>query len=168
MSIASPPPPTADPSAAPTTAPGLGRGLHALWSGQAGPRDPDGRPQPWDVVIVGTGYGGSAAAAALAGCTVADRQGGRRPIRLCILERGQELRPGDFPSRMADLPGHLRIGQQATGEALIAHCATLIGKHKLPRKIHFTDNLPLTASGKIQRFALRERARANINEKATK
>lgn len=116
MSIASPPPPTADPSAAPTTAPGLGRGLHALWSGQAGPRDPDGRPQPWDVVIVGTGYGGSAAAAALAGCTVADRQGGRRPIRLCILERGQELRPGDFPSRMADLPGHLRIGQQATGE----------------------------------------------------
>lgn len=53
----------------------------------------------------------------------------------------------------------LREGQSTTGEALIAHCATLIGKHKLPRYIHFTDNLPLTASGKIQRFALRDQAR---------
>jgi cholesterol oxidase len=94
----------------------LGRGLHALWSGQATPVSDGDRPHPWDVVIVGTGYGGSAAAAALAGCRVADGRGGYRPIRLCILERGQELRPGDFPSRMADLPGHLRIGQQATGE----------------------------------------------------
>lgn len=94
----------------------LGRGLHALWSGQATPVSDGDRPHPWDVVIVGTGYGGSAAAAALAGCRVADGRGGYRPIRLCILERGQELRPGDFPSRMADLPGHLRIGQQTTGE----------------------------------------------------
>lgn len=53
----------------------------------------------------------------------------------------------------------LREGATVTGEALIAHCAGLIGKHKLPRTIHFTDNLPLTASGKIQRFALRNRAR---------
>ncbi|MCE2692398.1 MAG: GMC oxidoreductase, partial [Rubrivivax sp.] len=94
----------------------LGRGLHALWSDQAEPGSDGDRPQPWDVVIVGTGYGGSAAAAALAGSRVADGRGGYRPVRLCILERGQELRPGDFPSRMADLPGHLRIGQQATGE----------------------------------------------------
>jgi acyl-CoA synthetase (AMP-forming)/AMP-acid ligase II len=61
----------------------------------------------------------------------------------------------------------LREGQQATGEALIAHCATLIGKHKLPRQIHFTDNLPLTASGKIQRFALRDRAKAALAAQAT-
>ncbi len=94
----------------------LGRGLHALWSGQAAPGSDGDRAPPWDVVIVGTGYGGSAAAATLAGCLVADDHGGYRPIRLCILERGQELRPGDFPSRMADLPGHLRIGQQTTGE----------------------------------------------------
>ncbi len=97
-------------------APLLGRGLHALWSAQADTGGAQGAAPPWDVLIVGTGYGGSAAAAALASCTVADGQGGRRPIRLCILERGQELRPGDFPSRLAELPGHLRIGQQATGE----------------------------------------------------
>ncbi|MFY8084910.1 MAG: GMC oxidoreductase [Rubrivivax sp.] len=97
-------------------APLLGRGLHALWSAAAGTGREHEAAQPWDVLIVGTGYGGSSAAAALAGCTVADGQGGRRPIRLCILERGQEWRPGDFPSRLAELPGHLRIGQQATGE----------------------------------------------------
>ena len=90
----------------------LGRGLHALWTGEAGRQT-----LPWDVVVVGTGYGGSMAAAALAGCTVSDGQGGRRPVRLCVLERGLEMRPGDFPSRLAELPGHLRIAQQATGEA---------------------------------------------------
>ena len=61
----------------------------------------------------------------------------------------------------------LREGASATEEALIAHCATLIGKHKLPRQIHFTDDLPLTASGKIQRFALRARARDAIAAKAS-
>jgi len=61
----------------------------------------------------------------------------------------------------------LREGQSVTAEALIAHCATLIGKHKLPRQIHFTDNLPLTASGKIQRFVLRDWARETTTTKAT-
>ncbi len=59
----------------------------------------------------------------------------------------------------------LKEGASATSEALIAHCATLIGKHKLPRHVHFTDNLPLTASGKIQRFALRDRARETLTNK---
>lgn len=47
-------------------------------------------------------------------------------------------------------------GQEASAQELIAHCATIIGKHKLPRDISFVDELPLTASGKIQRYALRE------------
>lgn len=50
----------------------------------------------------------------------------------------------------------LKQGAQANARELIDHCATLIGKHKLPRDITFTDRLPLNASGKIQRFALRE------------
>ena len=50
----------------------------------------------------------------------------------------------------------LKPGAQASTQDLIAHCATIIGKHKLPRDISFVDELPLTASGKIQRFALRE------------
>ena len=50
----------------------------------------------------------------------------------------------------------LKPGAQADAQNLIAHCATIIGKHKLPRDISFVSELPLTASGKIQRFALRE------------
>ena len=50
----------------------------------------------------------------------------------------------------------LKPGAKAGAQELIGHCATLIGKHKLPRDVHFVAELPLTASGKIQRFALRE------------
>lgn len=55
----------------------------------------------FDVVIVGTGYGGSVAAAELAKL--------RGEKRICVLERGTEHLPGAFPSRMADLPGHVRF-----------------------------------------------------------
>jgi len=97
----------------------LGRGLHALWSPEPGAlwsAQAGQAEDPWDLIIVGTGYGGSMAAAVLAGCTVSDGQGGRRPVRLCILERGKEFRPGGFPSRLAELPGQVRIAQQSTGE----------------------------------------------------
>jgi len=50
----------------------------------------------------------------------------------------------------------LKPGRNAGAADLIAHCAAIIGKHKLPRDVSFVSELPLTASGKIQRFALRE------------
>lgn len=60
---------------------------------------------PFDVLIIGSGYGGSVAAAGLAGCV--RRQDGR-PISVAVLERGLEYLPGSFPSRMADLPRRIR------------------------------------------------------------
>ena len=50
----------------------------------------------------------------------------------------------------------LKPRQHVSASGLIAHCAGIIGKHKLPRDVTFVCELPLTASGKIQRFALRE------------
>lgn len=47
-------------------------------------------------------------------------------------------------------------GAQIQEQELLAHTATLVGKHKIPRGISFVSELPLTASGKIQRFALRD------------
>jgi len=61
-------------------------------------------PQPYDVVIVGSGYGGSIAAAELAGCT---HNG--NPVSVCMLERGREYLPGMFPSRFSELPTHMRF-----------------------------------------------------------
>jgi cholesterol oxidase len=65
-----------------------------------------------DVVIVGSGYGGAIAAAELAGCT--DKNG--KPIAVCLLERGKEYLPGMFPSRMSDLPTHLRFSTPGSDE----------------------------------------------------
>jgi cholesterol oxidase len=59
----------------------------------------------FDLVIVGSGYGGAIAAAELSGCT---DEGGRQ-LRVCVLERGREYLPGAFPSRQADLAGHVRF-----------------------------------------------------------
>lgn len=59
----------------------------------------------FDVVIIGSGYGGSVAAAELAGCL---NEKGEK-LRLCILERGKEYLAGSFPPRMADLAGHVRF-----------------------------------------------------------
>jgi cholesterol oxidase len=59
----------------------------------------------FDVVIVGTGYGGAIAAAELSGCT--DETG--KGLSVCVLERGREYLAGAFPSRQADLAGHVRF-----------------------------------------------------------
>ena len=57
--------------------------------GRLATRTPEMEPH-YDVVVVGSGYGGAVAAARLA-------QGG---LSVCVLERGRELRPGDFPDTL--------------------------------------------------------------------
>lgn len=54
---------------------------------------------PVDVVVIGSGYGAGVCAARLAeaGATV------------CVLERGREFVPGQFPSKLADILGNVQI-----------------------------------------------------------
>lgn len=66
----------------------------------------------FDVVIVGSGYGGSVAAQQLAGLMHPDG----KPLRIAVLERGNEYLPGMFPSAFADLPKHVRFATQSTGK----------------------------------------------------
>jgi choline dehydrogenase-like flavoprotein len=66
---------------------------------------PDPSEPLFDIAIVGSGYGGAVAAARLAGAH--DSKG--RPVRVCVLERGREYLPGDFPERLGDLPAHVRM-----------------------------------------------------------
>jgi benzoate-CoA ligase len=40
------------------------------------------------------------------------------------------------------------------------HCRSRMAAFKRPRQVHVVDELPKTATGKIQRFALRDRLRA--------
>ncbi len=64
--------------------------------------------RPIDVLIVGSGYGGAMAAAELAGRRVMDG-GALRPLRVCVLERGNEYAPGMFASSLQELPPHVRV-----------------------------------------------------------
>ncbi len=57
----------------------------------------------YDVVVVGSGYGGGVAASRLA----------RAGKRVAVLERGREFRTGEFPSKLSDL----RQQMQVTGKS---------------------------------------------------
>ncbi|KIQ95398.1 MULTISPECIES: AMP-binding protein [Anoxybacillus] len=59
----------------------------------------------------------------------------------------------------------LKEGEHATAEDIRAFCEGNISRHKIPRYIEFTTSYPMTASGKIQKFKLREWARERIEQK---
>lgn len=65
-----------------------------------------------DLVIVGSGYGAAVAAHEFAGCRPVDLPGGP-PLSIGLLERGDEYPRGSFPSRLADLAGHVRFSSEA-------------------------------------------------------
>ncbi|MFB1081735.1 AMP-binding protein [Jeotgalibacillus sp. JSM ZJ347] len=50
----------------------------------------------------------------------------------------------------------LKEGSVLSEEELRAYCRGKISHHKIPRYIEFTDAYPMTASGKIQKYVLRE------------
>ncbi len=84
----------------------LSRGLEALIEGLGRDATEPADDADFDVLVVGSGYGGAIAAAELA------RHRGTR--RVCVLERGRERLPGAFPSRMAELAGHVRFSTQGS------------------------------------------------------
>ena len=57
----------------------------------------------------------------------------------------------------------LKPGREASEEELIAHCREALARFKAPRRVVFGP-LPRTSTGKIQKFALRERARGMVEE----
>ena len=50
----------------------------------------------------------------------------------------------------------LKPGQSATEEEIRAFCQGQIAHHKVPRHIRFVTEFPLTATGKPQKFVMRE------------
>ncbi|MHB9996361.1 AMP-binding protein [Bacillus spizizenii] len=51
----------------------------------------------------------------------------------------------------------LKDGKTASPEELKDYCKGKIARHKIPRYVIFTDEYPMTASGKIQKYKLREK-----------
>ncbi len=51
----------------------------------------------------------------------------------------------------------LRPGEQATAEEVQAFCRDQIAHYKVPKHIRFVDELPMTVTGKVQKFVMRQR-----------
>jgi fatty-acyl-CoA synthase len=62
----------------------------------------------------------------------------------------------------------LRPGVSATEEEIRAFCRDQIAHYKVPRYIKFVDEFPMTVTGKIQKFIMRERTIAELGLKAQK
>lgn len=59
----------------------------------------------------------------------------------------------------------LRPGSDLTASELVEHCRSKLAAYKIPRAVHFVDDLPKTSTGKIMRRALRELVAATVNER---
>lgn len=56
----------------------------------------------------------------------------------------------------------LKNGENLTADELKVYCKGKISHHKIPKYIEFIDTYPMTASGKIQKFLLREMSKQKI------
>lgn len=58
----------------------------------------------------------------------------------------------------------LKEGESVSASEMKEYCQGKISKHKIPRYFEFTQSYPMTASGKIQKFKLREQALEVVEE----
>ncbi len=57
----------------------------------------------------------------------------------------------------------LRSGMSASEEDIREFCRSQIAHYKVPRYVRFMQSFPLTVSGKVQKFLIREQLRAELN-----
>ena len=76
----------------------------------------------YDVVIIGSGYGGGVSASRLA----------RMGRNVCVLERGREFQTGEFPARFPDLKNNIK----ATGDHMSTGSDTALFDFRAGKDIH--------------------------------
>jgi fatty-acyl-CoA synthase len=62
----------------------------------------------------------------------------------------------DFFGEVVAASVRVKTSCETTADELVAWCAGALAKFKVPRHIRFVNEFPMTASGKIQKFRLRE------------
>jgi acyl-coenzyme A synthetase/AMP-(fatty) acid ligase len=75
-----------------------------------------------------------------------------------VVGKPDELRGQIVKAFVVLAPGHQ--GSDALVAELQEHCRIVTAPYKYPREVEFTDELPMTISGKIRRVELREREQA--------
>jgi fatty-acyl-CoA synthase len=56
----------------------------------------------------------------------------------------------------------LKAGEEATAEDIRQFCDGQIAHFKIPRYVKFVEAFPMTVTGKIQKFLMREQMRAEL------
>jgi fatty-acyl-CoA synthase len=56
----------------------------------------------------------------------------------------------------------VRPGESLHADELRAFCEGQIARHKIPRHIRFVDGFPMTVTGKVQKFKMREQIKAEL------
>jgi fatty-acyl-CoA synthase len=62
----------------------------------------------------------------------------------------------------------LKAGAQATDEELRSYCRDQIAHYKIPRHIRFVDSFPMTVTGKVQKYLIREQMIRDLGLKEQK
>ena len=57
----------------------------------------------------------------------------------------------------------LRDGMTASDEEIREFCRGQIAHYKVPRYVRFVESFPLTISGKVQKYLIREHLRTELN-----
>ena len=105
----------------------------------------------YDAIVIGSGYGGSVAAARLA-------RGGKR---VAVLERGREFATGEFPSRFPDLRKEMRV----TGRSFSSGSDTALYDVRLGDDMHVLVGCGLGGGSLVNAgVALRPDARVFADE----
>jgi fatty-acyl-CoA synthase len=78
-------------------------------------------------------------------------------VMACAVVAKADAKWGETPVAFVEL----KAGSEVSADALIAHCRDLLAAYKLPRDVRFED-IPKTSTGKIQKFALRERVKGTL------
>ena len=76
-------------------------------------------------------------------------------IASCGVVGRQDEKWGEVPIAYVEL----KPGVSATADEIVGHCRTLLARFKCPKDIIFAE-IPKTSTGKIQKFKLRELAKA--------
>jgi fatty-acyl-CoA synthase len=76
-------------------------------------------------------------------------------VLLCAVVACPDAKWGETPLAYVELKPDAAV----TAAELIAHCRAQLAGYKIPREVRF-EPIPRTATGKIQKFVLRERARS--------
>ena len=122
-----------------------------FWSGDIAVKHPDGyvqiKDRSKDVIISGGEN--------ISSIEVEEALFRHPAVALCAVVAMPDAKWGETPCAFVEL----REGAEVEAEALIAHCRAELAHFKAPRRVVFGE-LPKTSTGKVQKFALRERARA--------